>query len=112
MKKDDPYVTESSLRRILSESFAEFHKVISQEIIDSHERLYRRISDEFSEVLSDFAAHVDARFNKVEERLDKIENQLATMSITNQARDIHITRHERWHYLTAKKLQIMLPQDI
>lgn len=87
---NDPYITQSMLDQRL-EIFAE--------------ELSRRIIDEISEVLKDFFAHVDERFNRLETKVD-------AMGFANQARDAQLTRHERWHYQTADKLGLTFNPEI
>ena len=113
MKKDDPYITESSLRRILADtlsvtitnSLSEFRKSFREEIAQDIQASANKVTTEIIEVINDLSTQIDDRFNRIEKRMDNND-------IGNYDRDSRLTKHERWHYLVAKKIDIRLPQEI
>jgi septal ring factor EnvC (AmiA/AmiB activator) len=107
MSKNDPVITESSLRTILDETL---------------NTRFKQFAEEIGEVFRDFADHIDNRLNVVEKdikilkkdvgQLKKdvktINSKLDVIEIANQSRDNQLLRHDRWHHQTAHHLQMKL----
>lgn len=106
-KVDDPVITQS----MLDKSLESFGRTLSKQIVD-----------EVGGIIADFAERVDARFNRLEERVDKLEEGQARLIDTldrflkrlddieadNTARDTQLARLERWIEQVARKTGVKL----
>ncbi|MDQ5972666.1 MAG: hypothetical protein QG553_825 [Patescibacteria group bacterium] len=90
---NDPYITQSMLDQRLEE-------------------VSRKIIDDITEVIRDFSDRVDERFNRLEVKVDRLETKVDAMGFANQASDAQVTRHERWHYQVANKLELTFNPEI
>lgn len=118
---DDPVVTQS----MLEAAFEKSNKLITRQIVD-----------EIGGVISEFAARVDERFNKIELRLDVIEAEIRSLNeridrledkydyiirtldaflkrltdveTNDAARDAQLARFDRWLHQIADQVNVKL----
>ena len=86
------------------------------------QEIVNKAVDDLSEVIAQFASHVDERFNQLEQRVDKLEDSFNRLQNTldtflkrlddvetdNAARDAQLARLERWIDQIAQKTGVKL----
>ncbi len=86
------------------------------------EEIVGKAVDDLTDVIAQFASHVDERFNRLEARVDKLEENFERLNNTldaflkrlddvekdNLARDHEIERMKRWIEQIAKKIGVQL----
>ncbi len=86
------------------------------------EEIVGKAVDDLTDVIAQFASHVDERFNHLEARADKLEENFERLNNTldaflkrlddietdNHARDAQIARMERWIEKIAKQTGVQL----
>lgn len=108
--KRTDFVTKDDLERVEKNLTSQINQTVTKAV------------DDLSEVIQVFASHVDDRFNKLEARVDKLEESFTRLQNTldaflkrlddieqdNVARDLQLRRLERWVEQIAEKTGVKL----